>query len=68
MLNLVSVPRLAARPPYGTGALYVPVTSTLVRCIENPGDDALDRVRRDVEWLGRYHRLCERYRTLRRAF
>lgn len=67
LLNVVSVPRLADRPPYGADALYIPVTSALVRCIENPGDDALDHVPRDVAWLGRYHRLCERYRTLRPA-
>lgn len=67
LLNLVSVPRLAARPPVGADAQYIPVTSALVRCIENPGDDALDRVPRDVGWIGRYYRLCERYRALRPA-
>jgi hypothetical protein len=67
MLNLVSLPRLAERPPQGADAQYIPVTSALARCIENPGDDSLDHVPRDVAWLGRYHRLCERYRTLRPA-
>jgi hypothetical protein len=67
LLNLVSVPRLAERPPYGADAQYIPVTSALVRCIENPGDDSLDHVPRDVAWLGRYYRLCERYRSLRPA-
>jgi hypothetical protein len=67
LFNLVSIPRLAARPPHAADALYVPVTSALVRCIERPGDDALDHVPAEIAWLGRYHRLCERYRTLRPA-
>ncbi|MFI5245087.1 MAG: hypothetical protein ACHQQR_07680 [Gemmatimonadales bacterium] len=67
LLNLASVPRLAGRPPYGTDAPYIPVTTALVRCIENPADDALDHVPSGVGWLGRYHRLCERYRALRTA-
>lgn len=67
VLNVVSIPRLADRPPHGADALYIPVTSALVRCIEHPGDDSLDHVPRDVAWLGRYYRLCERYRALRPA-
>jgi hypothetical protein len=42
------------------------VTTALVNCIErgdSPGP--LDRIPRDVAWIGRYRRLCERYRALR---
>jgi hypothetical protein len=64
--NLVAVPRLARRVAAGADAGYIPVTAALTQCIERESaTNPLDQVPRDVAWLGRYRRLCDRYRALR---
>lgn len=65
LLNLASVPRLAARGSSGADAGYIPVTSALMRCMEDPADRSLALLPRNTPWIGRYLRLCERYRALR---
>jgi hypothetical protein len=64
--NLAAVPRLSRRIASGADAGYIPVTTALVQCIErDPVANPLDAVPRDVAWLGRDRRLCDRYRALR---
>lgn len=63
--NLAAVPRLSQRIASGSDAGYIPVTVALTECIETPRRSPFDAWPRDVAWLGRYRRLCERYRALR---
>lgn len=66
--NLVALPTLANRVRSGADAPYVNVTVALQRCLRDgapPADTVFAGIPRDVAWVARYRRLCERYRDLR---
>ncbi len=67
-LNLTAVPRVSRRIAAGADAAHIPATEALIQCIEQRrGPNPLDRLPRELPWIGRYRRLCARYRALRPA-